>query len=187
MEIHSPFMCPNARGPFCLLQLLAHAGILPHRISFPRGTKHDYLLCIAFSYHFLSKEVNKKWHLVLSIVWCSLMALLCESTARQSPLPSQVIIGMADYRHILSEQPLPSTEFTCSKEKCDDYSKTPSLQSWPGFFCCMTPQLWGLPWVSRTGVPTLKAMLWQWGLTQQDTVDTQNKEFQQHSQKVKTL
>lgn len=127
-------MCPNARGPFCLLQLLAHAGILPHRISFPRGTKHDYLLCIAFSYHFLSKEVNKKWHLVLSIVWCSLMALLCESTARQSPLPSQVIIGMADYRHILSEQPLPSTEFTCSKEKCDDYSKTPSLQSWPGFF-----------------------------------------------------
>lgn len=72
-------------GPFCPLQLLAHGGVLPHRITFLRSRRHDQISCVAFSHHFLSKEVNKKWHLVLTIVWCSLLTLLCESIAKESP------------------------------------------------------------------------------------------------------
>lgn len=111
---------------------------------FLRGRRHNHISCIAFSYHFLSKEANKKWNLVLSVVWCSLLALLWDSTAKQSPLPSQVPIRIVDDGQILSEQPLSSTSI-CSKEKGDDYSKTPSLQYWLGFFGGVTAQLWGCP------------------------------------------
>lgn len=134
MEIQSLFMCTNAWGPFCPLHLLALAGALPHRFNFLRGRRHNHMPCIAFSHHFLSKEVNKKWHLVLSVVGCSLLTLLCEGFAKQSPLPNPVFIRMVDHGWILSEQPLSSTESMCSTEKCDDYSETPLSQSWLGFF-----------------------------------------------------
>lgn len=55
-----PFYMHKCMGSFCPLQLLAHAGVLPHRIRFLRGRKHNYLSHGTFSYHFLSKEVKEK-------------------------------------------------------------------------------------------------------------------------------
>lgn len=139
-QIRGAFLSPAAAGPWW---------DPPHRITFPRSRRHDYVSCIAFSHHFLSKEVNIKWHLVLTIVWCSLLSLLCESTAQESPVLRQEIIREIDYGQILAEQPLSSTDSMCSKEKCEDCSQNPSLQPWLGFLGCVTSALFQQHWCAN--------------------------------------
>lgn len=52
----SPSFLPTHKcvGYACPLQLGAHAGILPHKISFIRGGKHNYVLPT----NFFAKEVK---------------------------------------------------------------------------------------------------------------------------------